>query len=201
MGDYRSNSNKLRDEEHDESKKKVEKIVTGKVKSKKKNEIKKLTDVFAAEDVGSVKSFLMTDVVIPAVKDLLEDLVSKGIRMILRGDTNTSSRNSSPLSRISYNRSYKESERRPNGYTTSKYGYDFFDIILDNRGEAEDVLCRMEELIDRYELVSVADLYDLVGVSGNYTDNKYGWTNLRSADVIRVRDGYLIKLPKALPLD
>ena len=75
------------------------------------------------------------------------------------------------------------------------------DIILESRGEAEDVLERMDELIATYQLVSVADFYDLVGVSGNYTDNKYGWTDIRNASVIRVRDGYMIKLPKALPLN
>ena len=66
---------------------------------------------------------------------------------------------------------------------------------------AEDVLERMDELIATYQVVSVADFYDLVGVSGNYTDNKYGWTDIRNASVIRVRDGYMIKLPKALPLN
>ena len=61
----------------------------------------------------------------------------------------------------------------------------------------------MEDLLDQYKLVSVADLYDLVGISGDYTDNKYGWTNLRNARVERLRyeDGYILKLPKALPLD
>ena len=54
---------------------------------------------------------------------------------------------------------------------------------------------------EAYQVVSVADFYDLVGVSGNYTDNKYGWTDIRNASVIRVRDGYMIKLPKALPLN
>ena len=75
------------------------------------------------------------------------------------------------------------------------------DIIIENRGEAEDVLSRMDELIDQYGLVSVADLYDLVGINGNYTDNKYGWFNIRTASVVRVRDGYMIKLPKAVPLN
>ena len=74
-------------------------------------------------------------------------------------------------------------------------------IILESRGEAEDVLERMDELIATYQVVSVADFYDLVGVSGNYTDNKYGWTDIRNASVIHVRDGYMIKLPKALPLN
>ena len=60
----------------------------------------------------------------------------------------------------------------------------------------------MDELISTYGIVSVADLYDLVGITGgSYTDNKYGWTNVHNASVIRVRDGYMIKMPKALPLD
>ena len=59
----------------------------------------------------------------------------------------------------------------------------------------------MDEMISVYGIVSVADLYDLIGVTGNYTDNKYGWTDIRSASVVRVRDGYIVKMPKAMPLD
>ena len=63
----------------------------------------------------------------------------------------------------------------------------------------------MNELIDTYGMVSVADFYDLVGLQCNYTDNKYGWTDIRNASVVRVRDndgnGYLIKLPKIQPLN
>ena len=81
----------------------------------------------------------------------------------------------------------------------SSYSYD--DIILNSRGEAEDVLMRMDELMETYGLVRVADLYDLVGITGNYTDNKYGWTNIRNAEIVRVRDGYMIKMPRAVPID
>ena len=55
----------------------------------------------------------------------------------------------------------------------------------------------MDELIATYGLVSVADFYDLVGVSGNYTDNKYGWTDIRGATTVRVGDGYMIKVTKS----
>lgn len=51
--------------------------------------------------------------------------------------------------------------------------------------------------MDRYGVVSVADMYDLCGMTCNYTDNKYGWKSLARADISRVRDGYMIKLPKA----
>ena len=60
----------------------------------------------------------------------------------------------------------------------------------------------MDELIDAYGFVTVADLYDLVGVTGNYTDNKYGWTSIRNAEPVRARGGgYILKLPRAIPID
>lgn len=58
----------------------------------------------------------------------------------------------------------------------------------------------MDELIEIYGMVSVADLYDLVGITGNYTDNKYGWTNIRNAEPVHVRDGYMLRLPKVTSL-
>ena len=59
----------------------------------------------------------------------------------------------------------------------------------------------MDGMLETYGVVSVADMYDLVGITCNYTDNKYGWTNLRNAEPVRVRDGYMLKLPKAGPID
>ena len=103
---------------------------------------------------------------------------------------------------MSYRKYYDDREHRDSGSgNRTRSGYEYDDIIIENRGEAEDVLSRMDELIDQYGLVSVADLYDLVGINGNYTDNKYGWFNIRTASVVRVRDGYMIKLPKAVPLN
>lgn len=196
MEDYKPNSHKLKEErEASLPEKKVEKIVSGSVKSKKKNGIQKITDVFIPEDVDNVKTYVFEDVIVPAVKDIILDAV----RAFL-GIDKKSGRNSN-ASKVAYRSYYDKDNRRDSNATRIRTGYDFDDIILDNRGEAEDVLARMDELIDTYGLVSVADFYDLVGVSGNYTDNKYGWSNIRSASVIRVRDGYMIKLPKALPLN
>ena len=59
----------------------------------------------------------------------------------------------------------------------------------------------MNELLEDYKMVSVADLYDLVGITGKVTDNNFGWTDLRNASVTRDRDGYLINLPRAIALD
>lgn len=198
MNDYTPNSHKAKAEI---AEKKVEKVVNGTVKTKKKSEASKVKDLFISEDIQNVKSYILMDVLVPAIKKAVKDIVVDGIEMILYGG-NGHSRKSSSASRVSYRSYYDrrdDDRRRESNRTRSGYSYD--DIVLDNRGEAEDVLTRMDELIDTYGCVSVADMYDLVGVTGNYTDNKYGWTNLRNAEVVHVRDGYLIKLPKALPLD
>ena len=195
--EYKSNSHKSK--EVDE-KKKVGKVVKGKVKTKKKSGITKFTDVFISEDVASVKSYVIGEVLIPAMKKAISDIVTNGIDMILYGESGVTKRKT-PGSRVSYTNYYDRRDRDRYDDRRVRTGYDFDDIILDSRGEAEDVLSRMDELIDNYGIVSVADFYDLCGITGSYTDNKYGWTDIRSAQVVRVRDGYKIKLPRALPLN
>ena len=59
----------------------------------------------------------------------------------------------------------------------------------------------MVDLIDTYGFVTVADMYDMAGLQAPYTSNKYGWTNIRTAETVRGRDGYMLKLPKAMPID
>lgn len=195
--EYKSNSHKSKEQSQVPVEKKVEKVISGSAKSKKKGGIQKLTGMFVPEDVDDVKSYIFEDIVVPYVKDMFLDAVKAFLGV------NGSSRGKSPTSsRVSYRKYYDDRERRDSGSgNRTRSGYEYDDIIIENRGEAEDVLSRMDELIDQYGLVSVADLYDLVGINGNYTDNKYGWFNTRTASVVRVRDGYMIKLPKAVPLN
>lgn len=198
---YKPNSVKYKTE-HKEAPadKKVEKVVTGNV-IKKKNGVRKFTDIFISEDFANVKSYVLMDVLVPAVKKAISDIVTDGIDMILYGGTGRSRKCGNNTSYVSY-RSYSDRrDDRRKEPAVSRSGYSYDDIILNTRAEAEEVMLQMTELLDRYGIVSVADLYDLVGVTGNYTDNHYGWTQLRSAEVIHVRDGYLLKLPRAILID
>lgn len=200
MAEYTPNSHKYKEEKKEREK--VEKVVTGAVKRKKKSELEKLGGAIISEDARNVKNHVIMDVLIPAFKNALSDVVTDGINMILFGDTRRRSSSGSRSSYVAYDTRYSGSSspyRRDTARRNTEY--DFDDVILDSRGEAEEVLDRMLELIDTYGLVRVADLYDLVGLSCNYTDNKYGWTSLRTAEVIRGRDGYGLKLPKATPID
>lgn len=192
------NSHKSRDEKKQSSEgKRAEKVVSGKVKTKK-NDMRKLTDIFISEDVVNVKSYILMDVLVPSIKKAIYDIVVNSLDMSLFGGRGNGKR--STADRVSY-RDYGASSRRDDrGSNRTSSGYSYDDIVLETRGEAEAVLSRMDELMDEYQIVRVADLYDLVGITGEYTDNNYGWTNIRNASVERVRDGYKIKMPRALPI-
>ena len=202
MDNYKPNSHKSKEEISSDRPpvKKVEKAISGSVKTKKRNEIRKIADAFISEDAENVKSYILSEVLIPAIKKAIDDMFTSGIKMILWGERGNRSDNLKSSS-LSYHSYYdKKDDQRYRDSSSNRDGYNYNDIIFDNRGEAEEVLYKMDELISMYEVVSVADLYDLVGIDGKYTDNRYGWKDIRNASVIHTRDGYMIKLPKALPL-
>ena len=204
---YDPNSNNLikknKSDNNDVGKKKVNTVVNGDVKTRKKTKADEFADDLIAQSMTSVVSDVFTEVLLPSFKNMISDAVKSGIDRLLFGDsshrTNT---NSNPASKISYSKYYTEqSNYRPEVPVRRREAYDYNNIIFNSRGDAEAVLMRMDELISKYEVVSVADLYDLAGITGDYTDYKYGWTDIRSARIERIRDGYIIRMPKALPLD
>ena len=87
MEEYKSNSHKSRERAKAElPEKKVEKIVSGSVKTKKKSGINKLAGIFVPEDVDNVKSYIFEDIVVPAVKDIILDAVKAELRALVVKD-------------------------------------------------------------------------------------------------------------------
>lgn len=201
MTEYKPNSRLSKEQtKENEEKKEIKKVVNGTVR-RKKNNVRKLTDIFISEDVTNVKSYIFMDVLVPAMKKAISDIVTDGIDMLLYGSANRKKKSNAITGSYTNYGFYSTSNRNDRGeynYRQERYTYD--DIYFDDRRDAEAVLMQMDECIDRYGRVSVMDLYDLVGITGEYTDAKFGWTNLHSAEVVRDMNGkYKIKLsrPKA----
>lgn len=74
------------------------------------------------------------------------------------------------------------------------------EVYLESRLDGEQVLETLSEMIDRYGVASIADLYGLLGHPTNYIDNNWGWTELMLANVVQTPDGWLLKLPPVQPL-
>ena len=145
---------------------------------------------------------------IPAFKNTIADVVIGGIEMVLFGNSRgTRSRSGSGrggITRVSYKDYYDDGGRSVSsnrvGSSSRDNQYSYNDILLDTRGEAEDVMSTMEELIDRYGEATVADLYSLVGVASRHTDVKWGWTDKRDLSYRRSGRGYILDFAKPIYL-
>ena len=198
VNNYPSNSYKSKEEA--EREKRVEKpVVSGTVKVKKKSE---LSGMIISEDASNVKNYVIKEVLVPAFKNMVSEGVKACVDMFLYGGQGSRNERRSNSSYVSYNRysDRNDSNRRRDDYRPTN-SRNIGDFIFNNRGEAEEVLSQMDDILRTYGLVRVGDLYDLIDESCPYTYENYGWTSLRNAEVVRVRDGYMLKLPKALPVD
>lgn len=194
--------------------KKVERVTQGEVTRRKKPLGKRLKELFISGDSRSVWGFVAGDVLIPAAKDMITDAATQAVERMVFGESRGfrgrpgGFRPTGPSSHTPYNRyaqggsaSWRAEPPRDSS-RRARATHDFGEIILDSRGEAEQVIDALFEMVSQYSQATVADLYELVGISSAYTDNKYGWTNLQGAGVQHIRGGqFLLNLPKPEPLD
>lgn len=221
--EFPSNANSKKVPDNDEEKKaqepqkQVRRVVQGEIVRRKKPLGRRFAEAFGGGDGQSVMGYVMFDVLIPAAKDAVADAMSQGVERMLFGEVRSASRRtgyrpgSHPVNRgTNYNSRYapstrredpreRERERRPGHQRRETLNLE--EIIIPTRVEADEVIDNMFDLVNRYEVVSVKDLYNLLGETPSYTDNKWGWTDLTDVTLRRVRDGYLLILPRPEPLD
>lgn len=182
-----------------EERPKLEKVVTGNVNVVKKKSFGKfLAKVFGSEEETDIGSHITRDLLIPTLRDIIIDTVT----MAVGGKPSARSNGARIIGdRVSYGSFYQSptNPRRPQVITTTAFNTD--ELVFRDRGDAEHILDRLFEIRERYGVVRVTDLYDMAGVTVDYTADKYGWMDLRNTRIGRVRDGYILELPRPVPID
>ena len=181
-------------------------VTTGKRIVKQKS----WADTFLNGTLKVVGAYILFDILIPAAKNTVFDIIKNGADMMLFGEGSRDrrhSRDGTIGTRVSYERYYDrdrdraryDDRRDSRDYNRSSFHSD--DVLLPSREAANDVLDAMQDILDKYNAISVSDFLELVNLPDEYTDRGFGWTNLSRAEVQRVRDGYIIDLPspRALP--
>ena len=185
-----------------EKKKSPKRVVFSPVAQQKKTLGQKLNDIVFSEAAEGVIGYVLWDIVVPAAKALVVDSVTSAIEMAFYGEEGAPASKKKALrdrgnTFFSYDKVVQQKETRT-PLTRNKPRY--ANIVLGSRREGEEVLQNMYDEIEEYGAVSVTDLYTFVGIPTNYTTNTLGWTNLSTASVERVREGYLLKLPDPVAL-
>jgi hypothetical protein len=196
----------------DKDEKKVEQVTTETPKRRKKRLGKRFKSMFMGGDAKTAGNYVIFDVLIPAAKDTIVEAGSQLIERMIFGESRRRRGSSPPVAGptgyVSYNRyamnqggPVPQDHNQPRISQRARAQHNFDEIELTSRQEAERVLEQLFQILSKYEVVSVADLYASVGFQSTHVDNKWGWTSLSGAGVSKVRGGgFLLDLPEPQPL-
>lgn len=188
----RSSLDRPREEKKEEEKEELKPIATGKQIAK--SGMRKKLDSWFVRDIRDVADHVWREKFLPSLISSVETLVES----LLLGDEVAKKRSTSE--RVSY-RSYYDSrdrDRDRDRYSYQRDRYEFAEVYLDSRSEAEAILDRMDEICRDRGFVSVAVMCELADVPTRFTDNNWGWDSLRSARIVDTRNGYLLDMPRAI---
>lgn len=203
---YSSNSRAAKSSNEPERPKITQVVPTGTSVERKKTIGVKFRENFAGDDAQTVGQVLLFDVIIPATKNLLFDLVREGAQRLLFGGARPAS--SSVVGSVLGSRTSYSSFSKPQTVTTQSQQslgmtpeqramHDFSGVIFPTREQATLVIDTLGDYIENFGSVSVNDFYAAIGESPQFTSVKYGWTSLAQAQVRHIgRDGYLLDMPK-----
>lgn len=185
----------------------VSRVTKGRVILRKKPLHKRFIDAFRPEDNKGFAEYILIDVLVPGIKDTLADSATAAIDNAL-GVSGTRSRRRSRGEYTSYNRmsAARPRDRRDRDddrprRRESRMADDVREVVLDSRVEAEEIIDNLFELASKYDAATMRDLLSMIGEPHDQTHEDWGWRDLRGARVHRVREGYLIDLPRPVPLD
>jgi hypothetical protein len=199
--DYKGNSHKMREGASSrETKPVIEKVVTGEVVVAKRSFGQKFKGVFFGGEFKNAGRYVIAEVLLPALRNLMVDTTTKGVERMVYGERTHMRRPTQYSSRTSYSNPMMRRDRPylpDQAPIARQVRRDTNDLILASRDEATLVLERLIDIVDKYNVASLADLYDLVGLPSSPVDNKWGWTYLNATEIRQVRDGYLLDLPPA----
>lgn len=180
---------------------------------------KSVSDRFISEDAEYVGSSIVDDILVPALKDLINDILHGAIDMTFGGGNyrGSYSRRGRNRSHISYDRMYddrrfsRRRDRDDDDYDDRRsrrrrlpdpreFIFDprDFDRPSDAKCAAEDLLDDMCDRIERYGQVDLAWFLDQIGedLDGRWNAEDWGWTNLSGTKVRGSnRNGWYIDLP------
>lgn len=206
MENFPANSNKAR---ADQPREKVERVTSAEAVRRKRGLGQKFKDTFMPGDAKSVTEHVVQAVILPGIRDLLFNTLSDGIERMFFGESHrprTPTLPSSAYGRVNYpttayNRMSTSSATAPQAQRMLSRGararHNFDDLVIPSRQEAEEVLDRMFDMLSKYGRVEVSVLYELTGIQSSHTDMKWGWTDLRGAKAVRLRNGgFLLDLPE-----
>lgn len=187
-------------------------VIEGKIVQRKKSLGQRVTAVFIAGDPKTAGRDTIQQVLIPSIRETLLAISKTYLESLFLGDRVRVSRRdvfTTARDKVAYNRMHQssgQSQQKPVSQTKQltfqqRASHDFDEICLAERADVTQIIGSLQECIEQYGMARVSDLYDAVGITSEFTDEAWGWTDLSGAGARYTSDGYLLDLPKPVPLN
>lgn len=185
-------------------------VPVGSASREKKSVFRRFFDSLVVGTMQDVRRTVMDEVIIPKAKDLVTDMVDRGMDILFYNDTRsrrrTDYRRESRSSLGNAYINYGDSGRRASRPARRDYDDDYAEmedgyLTWESKAEAEEAKQRLLDYLEEYESVSVGHLYELGKWKTKPSDFEYGWYNLSTIRVERTRGGrYRLVTPKPVSL-
>lgn len=197
---------------------KPELIEAPSVRIHKASILEKFADTFLAGSLRDVGDYVISDVVIPAIKKTLVEIIKNGADMLFFGETKASRVYDQTNPWTSYNAYYQSGAKNNKSASSDRDrgGSDNYRLEFATKGQAEQARDELLEIFRNYPSASIADFCEICRmkiketdpqiakeIPAKWNDNDWGWYGLTPADceVVRLFNGYYtIKLPKPVYL-
>lgn len=207
-------------EEQVEQEIKLAKVVNKSPKKVKKGLIERTVVALIGPDgLPAVGRYVTKEIVGPAVKNIIFDSFTNGLRMLVfkddpgqqyrgtyygggyanqgRGATNYANRYRQGSSASPRKEDVRDWAVDPDQAQPLTNGTILQDWVLERQDDAVRVHEALREIAYKYNKVKVANYYELIGVNTVYTDNNFGWgwDDIDRVRIRAVRGGYILELP------
>lgn len=201
----------VREEQEEVEKKEPQAMVKKKSLGKKMSE-----SLFPKEDRKEIGDVIIFDYIIPGAKEIIQNVVTNSIEMLLFGESSgRSSKSRRSVGRTNYrgmssnghsSKYCRDDDRRESRRDRERVDLD--DILFYSYAKADKAWQTLLDYIDEYGSAKIRDLYDTAEISppSDWTIDAYGWDDLSPrAEISPVRtrdeDGilctmYCLNLPR-----
>ena len=149
----------------------------------------------------TIKVGVITNVVIPGVKDIVTNVIKYEIDTVIFGYKPSKMSEDKSFKHIKYeypkHPTYSPEEFHEKYEPKFNIRYQQKALIINTSEDAANILNTLMDSAKKYGTVAVADYYDMCGIAPEFTDNNFGWTSkmLERAYWAPYKDNYQIILP------
>ena len=210
MEQYPSNTLKERNKPQGQQQKpkpELKCVVSGKSKPVPKSIWSKVFVGIKPTSGQTMKEFIFDEIVTPLIQRAVVEGVTGAINFLVKGDA-YADRKDAPKFGKSYINYNGIPSGKPNSgsnyvYSGKNAGMDIENVWFESRADAPRVLDEMTGAIAQYAILTVNGFYDIIGRTSiiDPSNERFGWSDLRNAYVTASRGGWVLHLPRPLPID